>query len=384
MSQSLRSRAKASGQPICSECKRSLPNNRICTFCNANNNTASTVIRGLGHGPADSGVQLLPSAGSTSPSVNHSSLDIVRALSNLETRISELSSGLGSLVARLESVETRLISVEVIAERLDAISSRVVCLEDSVARSGVMDSVVGRLTTAVDDMFAHRDLLMEKISGLENRCAALEGPAAGVDCSNPSSPTVDGLLSRIRDFELSQRDYEIIIFGLPASRGEDRLHLLSSLAASFGLLHTTNDIANLIRLGKNSSSSRPLVVRFVSVAKRNEWLAASRHKRGITARDIDISWPSDRVAIYERSTAAERRALVEVKSLAARHNVKHVWMRRGIIYFKTSVNSRPQRFISSESFIQAISPTLSDLPLSRLPTACSLSANIVSNSGTSL
>jgi len=76
-----------------------------------------------------------------------------------------------------------------------------------------------------------------------------------------------------------------------------------------------DDIANLVRQGRSSVSSRLLIVKFMSIIKRNEWLAAARRKRGFIARDIK-KWPSDRISIYEQSIASERLAFRKARALA--------------------------------------------------------------------
>jgi len=167
-------------------------------------------------------------------------------------------------------------------------------------------------------------------------------------CS-PTPPDVDGLALRLRSIERSQCDQELIIFGL--SDGEvDRGRLLESLAGALDIGFSQSDIVNSVWIAGGRSSSRPLVVRFVSVARRNEWLAAARRHRGITARCVRESWPDDRISIYERSTAAERRALAEARSLACDCGVRHVWMRRGVIYYKPSDGSPPRRYSSPDTF----------------------------------
>jgi len=194
--------------------------------------------------------------------------------------------------------------------------------------------------------------LADRIAGLESRCLALEDPAARAPSGSPSSSVVDDLASRLRGFERSQRDHELIIFGLPDVDG-DRSHLLRSLAAVLEVEFSHADIADSMRIRSNRSASRPLVIRFISVTRRNEWLAAARRRRGISARCVRESWPEDRIGIYERSTAAERGALAEARLLARDYGIKHIWMRRGTIYFKTSDVAYPRRYSSPDSFARA-------------------------------
>lgn len=140
-----------------------------------------------------------------------------------------------------------------------------------------------------------------------------------------------------------------------------KIGLLSSLASNLDLSILPNDVANVVRLGR-SSVSRPLIVKFMSIIKRNEWLAAARRKCGIIVRDIEESWPSDKISVYERSTASKRLALK--KAFAQSYNVTRVWMRRGVIYFRESDDSQIRRFSSIEYFIKTIFAARQAAPLS--------------------
>jgi len=240
--------------------------------------------------------------------------------------LSELKSMVSSVGARMDALETKLLgrgSFDALGIRLDELFAKMKTFEDSISRIDSVVHTADRLSTMVDGVTAGHASLANRIADIEGRCLALEGSTSRAPSGSPSPSVVDDLASRLSGFEWSQRDHELIIFGLPDVDG-DRSHLLMSLASALDLGFAQADIADSIRLRSNRSASRPLVIKFISMARRNEWLAVARRHRDITARSVCESWPEDRLGIYERSTAKERSALAEARSLARGHGIKHI------------------------------------------------------------
>lgn len=208
------SKLGALGKPAYSKCKRFLPRNHLCSFCGVDNAPPSPNCGSM-------------SVKNTTDGCSAGAVDVVRALADLAGRVSDLALGLGSLETRIGSVEARFGLMMNLDSRLKAFSSRLRDLEDAVTSSIHVGSDIDRLTTAEDEIFACGTALMDRIVGLEDRCVALEDFTKAINRPSSSS-TIDGLESRIRSFELSQRDYEII-FGLLASQGEDRSSVISCL-----------------------------------------------------------------------------------------------------------------------------------------------------------
>jgi len=261
--------------------------------------------------------------------------------------ISSVGTRMDALEARLISLDVAVSSIDALNVRLEALFARVKCFEDSVSRVDGLTQTVNKLSITLNGISADHVSLAGRIADLESRCAASGCSAAPGPMCLSSPLVVDDLASRIRSFE--QRDQELIIFGLPDGDG-DRDRALMSLAGALGLEFSRSGIVNSIRIRGSQTTSRPLVVRFASVAGRNEWLSAARRHRGITARSVCDSWPENRISIYERSTAAERHAFAEAKTLARERGIKNIWMRRGVIYFRSSGASQPCRYSSPDSF----------------------------------
>ena len=75
-----------------------------------------------------------------------------------------------------------------------------------------------------------------------------------------------------------------------------------------------------------------------TIARRNELIRA-RRRGGLNASDVCGSWSTGRIFICERATVSERHTFTEARQLAAAHDVRRVWIRRGIIYFRIKDNA---------------------------------------------
>jgi len=119
-------------------------------------------------------------------------------------RVSDLALELGSLETRFGSIEAWFNSMMNLNNRIGDF------LQGYMISRMLLPHLMMWARQTYHCVGRGRDLrtsLMEKIVSLEDRCVVLEGSTKAINRSS----TVDDLESRIRSFELSQRDYEINI-----------------------------------------------------------------------------------------------------------------------------------------------------------------------------
>jgi len=84
----------------------------------------------------------------------------------------------------------------------------------------------------------------------------------------------------------------------------------------------------------------------------------------------DISWSTGRISIYERAIAFKRRTFTEARRLVATHNVRRVWIRRGIIYFRVK-NNTSFRYTTPDLLLSVLKSAICSLSSrSPVPAAC--------------
>ncbi|KYN10401.1 hypothetical protein ALC57_17472, partial [Trachymyrmex cornetzi] len=82
-----------------------------------------------------------------------------------------------------------------------------------------------------------------------------------------------------------QRDHELIVFGLPKILNnciETITRVLSSLDVSI----STSEIVRAFRIPGRNSSSSLLIVKFATIARRNELITRARRRGGLNASDV--------------------------------------------------------------------------------------------------
>lgn len=90
--------------------------------------------------------------------------------------------------------------------------------------------------------------------------------------------------------ELQQytRRNDIEIKGVPEVAGENVLQLVTKTRMVMGVEMNTTDIDNCHRVGKkrNVNESRPIIVKFISHIKKQEFVKARKVRRNLCVRDI--------------------------------------------------------------------------------------------------
>ncbi|TGZ50368.1 Uncharacterized protein DBV15_12587 [Temnothorax longispinosus] len=310
-------------QPTCIKCKRFLSRTLICTFCGLDNGRP---YAGLHAGDAVAGD--IPSSLSTdfapstdvnpAPAVPTASVmtngrhttardasDIVASLSDVRHALSSISASMTTLDGRIASLESGLSLVDRIDHKLDSLDREVNGFETALRRLGDVERAVERLVAVTNSLSADIGSLSTRHVALEERLARLETVSTSTSTSaGPSSaPSAasDGLTVRFERMINEHRDHELIIFGIPIFKPEDPVSTVLRAAASLDVPLTSSEVVSAFRIGGRVPSSGPIVVKLITIARRNELLAKFRRRvgSGFAASNVDCSWPSTRVYLYE-------------------------------------------------------------------------------------
>ena len=214
---------------------------------------------------------------------------------------------------------------------------------------------VQHLQLAVANITGHVDTLHANQQSLSTRCDRQEQRLTTIERLLSAQDPSPNLNRGRTNPDIMNRDFELIITGIPNIPNENLLQTISSVANAINVTHSNTDVASAIRIRSTMDGFKPIILRFTSVFKRDSWLTQKRLKRELVASDIMTSWPSNHVYINERSTKEERRLLKEAKDLSKQYGFRFVWMKRGNIFIKQDENARAVRFTSARSFNSAAS-----------------------------
>ncbi|KAL4711447.1 hypothetical protein ACJJTC_005571 [Scirpophaga incertulas] len=145
--------------------------------------------------------------------------------------------------------------------------------------------------------------------------------------------------------ELNDRDQQLLlndieITGVLEQKEESLEHIVLALANKLSVKLDQQDIVSALRVGSvvraesdvNSSRPRPIVVRLVRRAKRDELLKAARVRRGATTEGIGLQGSPRRFYLNERLTKINRFLFRQARQAKERLNWRYVWTRDGKIF----------------------------------------------------
>jgi hypothetical protein len=160
---------------------------------------------------------------------------------------------------------------------------------------------------------------------------------------------IDMLKKEVADLQQQTRKNNIIITGVPVSTQENVYMILEKLANVLKVEFNRFDIstAHRLRQGPAQPGKNPvppsIVVSFVSRSVKSDWLIARKHKRTLSAREINRIFPdqpvylNDHLATHTREVFNAARALVKTQQLVS------VWTNDGRIMARKSTTGKPFR-----------------------------------------
>lgn len=137
---------------------------------------------------------------------------------------------------------------------------------------------------------------------------------------------------------------ELEISGITETKGENPISLVLFTASKVGVDLSETDIEDAARVGPRRSISmsdadngtrpyqRPLVVRFLRKAKRDEYYKAIKSRRNLNNGDIIVGGRDQKIFVNERLTKENRMLFRETRLKSRQAKFKYCWTRNGSIY----------------------------------------------------
>ncbi|XP_023954808.2 uncharacterized protein LOC112058317 [Bicyclus anynana] len=155
---------------------------------------------------------------------------------------------------------------------------------------------------------------------------------------------MDSTIAQLKS-ELNDRDQELLlndveITSIPEEKMENTAHVASLIAVKLGVKIGEGDIVKAERVGParagREDAARPIVVRLVRRALRDELLKAARVRRGATTADMGLPGSPRRFYVNERLTKTNRQLFNNARATAKKCRWKYTWTRDGRIYARKS------------------------------------------------
>lgn len=218
----------------------------------------------------------------------------------LTTEIRLLREDVSSFNAKLDNVSS---AMSTIREQMDTVVARMACTEERV--------------TELEERY------LQETTALKYHIQKLEGQ-----------------LSTQAQTYLRN---EVEFIGVPEYPNENLTHIALVAANKIGVDLGENDIDWVLRAGvsrKPTSSdsttnfARPVVMRLLRRAKRDEFIKCVKTRKSITTKDLGIDNQAKRVFFNERLTRDNRELFRECRNRAAAAGYKFCWTSSGTIFLR--------------------------------------------------
>jgi hypothetical protein len=106
----------------------------------------------------------------------------------------------------------------------------------------------------------------------------------------------------------------------------------------------------------NTSSPRPIVVKFIRKIARDNFLASVRQKRKIiTSDNIEVGGTTRNITINEHLTLRNKQLFYQSRLLGREKGYKYIWTRSGKVFMRRE-DSSPKIYISCLRDLETLRP----------------------------
>ncbi|KAL4720749.1 hypothetical protein ACJJTC_015075 [Scirpophaga incertulas] len=206
------------------------------------------------------------------------------------------------------------------------------------AQNSTLATLLGR----IDSQESRLDLLTARIDSMELLIA--QTPTVSTSEASLVS-TIERLKSELNDREQEALLNDVEISCIPEGKSENLSHILVNIGHKLGIQLQQNYVVSVSRVGRllddtdGKSRPRPIVVRFVRRAVRDQLLKEARVRRGATTEGLDLPEPSRRFYVNERLTRFNRLLFRQARNAGDLHKWRYIWKRDGRIYARENSGS---------------------------------------------
>lgn len=207
--------------------------------------------------------------------------------------------------------------------------------------------------------------MLDKISQLTNRISTLEDNLAEqTQATNNLHQVNEELRAENRTLkdgldEMDQRARlcNIEIQNLPEKKGENLIHVVETIGKVIGVPIPASCITDVHRVAHNQSTQKAknVIVHLSTKRLRDDVIAASRSRRGLTASQVQAAAaggatahsstegsvpPSSRIYINEHLTLRNKILYAKTRARSAEKSYKYTWVKNAAILVRKDENSR--------------------------------------------
>lgn len=316
----------------------------VCTSCDREFHISCVLPNRSSNWEPNEGIRQFwrcPSCSSNSPSNNNNDDTPVRNITKRRTKDKYTKPGAsfnGSSATETSINEFRQI---IRSEIKDAFCDFHKILED-------VKTEITTVQNSLQFMSENYDLVLTRLEAIESKVKYYDTIKTDMAHMNKS---IELIQSDINKKEQWARRSNIEVIGVPESNSENLMDLVRKLSDLINYESCiNNDIDFITRVTpktNNTKKSRPIVMRFLSRYKKDDFLARLREKKLLKAFILGYAGNSANIYFNDHLTSSNKMLLRKTKDMAREKHYKYVWVKNCSILLRKNDTS-PVLHINTE------------------------------------
>lgn len=204
---------------------------------------------------------------------------------------------------------------------------------------------INDLTGAMQFMSNKMDESTKLMKDIKDELAAVKKENEHLRNMNVTLNTeVTSLKDRVRTLEQYSRKNNVEVSGIPETPREDVIGLVKDVGKALGVEIQESDISTAHRVPSyRKDRPSPLIVQFSRRVTRDTFLSKFKAKNGLTARQINTSFPAQTVYINEHLSPENKIFLSKLKLKCKEIGYQYAWCKEGKFFARKCQGERYHR-----------------------------------------
>ncbi|XP_028163200.1 uncharacterized protein LOC114354826 [Ostrinia furnacalis] len=229
------------------------------------------------------------------------------------------SASLEVILNEIRGIKLQLTSLSTLLEDVRAIKSEIADLKTaSEFSSAKIDEHAARLAT-VESSLPAVARIQETISATQEAL-----------CQVKNESSSKGQWARLNNVEIK---------GVPMRKGENLFSVVGAIAKRVGYEFPKTQINYVSRIPIHNSKDKSIIICFINRYVKEEFVAAARAMKTITANEIGFSGNSDRIFVNDHLTSEYKKLLTKTKSALKAKDYRYIWIKYGKIHVRKNDTS---------------------------------------------
>lgn len=235
------------------------------------------------------------------------------------------------------------VSLEVILQEIREMKNQLRNFPGLVSDVRVIKDEMMSIKNDISDLKTCSDYLSSQIESHTDRLSVVENRVSNLE---PLHATIDTLRSEMKDIKLQfsladqrSRQNNVEIKGVPIKKDENLFSIIEALSKKVNFLFPKSRINYIYRIPLYNSKDKAIIVSFLNRYVKEEFVAAARIAKNISAADIGFKDASNRVYVNDHLNADFKTLLSRTKSIASGKSYSYVWVKFGKIHVRKNDSS---------------------------------------------